>query len=137
MCDSGSRSPLPARVRPHWAALYMTLAGLGAASLVAELTVPLGVWRAATRWAFAALAFTTMVVWVRCEAVALEQTEWCGCASSTLTVRIVHSESFRSRRSSVPPRVPVHARSTDEAAHRKHGVLAKELQDAREWEVLQ
>ena len=85
MCDSGSRSPLPARVRPHWAALYMTLAGLGAASLVAELTAPLGVWRAATRWAFAALAFTTMVVWVRCEAVALEQIEWCGCASSTLT----------------------------------------------------
>ena len=91
MCDSGTVSTSVARARPHWAVLYLTLAGIGAAALVAELTVSPGVWRTVTCWAFAALAFTTMVVWVRCEAVALEQIEWCGCAG-TLTVRTTVSE---------------------------------------------
>ena len=119
MCDSGPVSPSAARIRPHWATLYMTLAGIALATLLAEIATPFGVWRTATRWAFAALAITTMVVWVRCEAIALEQLEWCGCASSTLTVRIVRSDSLTPTRSSGPPHAPVHTSSIDEAADRE------------------
>jgi hypothetical protein len=119
MCEPGAVSTSVARARPHWTTLYLTLAGIGLATLVAEITMPLGVWRTATRWVFAALAFTTMVVWVRCEAVALEQLEWCGCASSTLTVRIVHSESFTPTRPSAHRHAPVHAWSIDEVAPRE------------------
>ena len=63
---------------------------------------------------FATLAVATMMVWVRVEAVALDQAEWCSCASSTVTMRIVQSRLWPNRQPFVEDPIPSLAMTIDE-----------------------
>ena len=94
MCDRNAARSQASRIRPLWGALYVALVGVGTTSLVAELAVPAGFWRATVPAVFAACAFATMAVWIRHEAVALEQAEWCDCASSMVTMRVIPSRPW-------------------------------------------
>jgi hypothetical protein len=115
MCDRKAARSQASRIRPHWGALYVALAGVGTASLVAELAVPAGFWRATARAVFAAFAFATMAVWIRHEAVALEQAEWCDCASSMVTMRVIPSRPWAQVTPADGVPVPVVAVTTAEA----------------------
>ena len=97
MCDTKlARSPADG-TRPHWGALYLALGGNGLVWLAAEIAAPAGVWRVTARALFAALTISAMVVWVRHEASALDQADWCGCASSASAMRIISSRPWPAR----------------------------------------
>lgn len=88
MCD-GARA---AGVRsPHWGRLYAVaaLAGLG---LVLAHVVPLASGLAfVLRVGLLVAGFGAMASWLRANRVALDQAEWCACASRTVTVRVIRS----------------------------------------------
>src|SRR5262245_21927483 len=94
MCDPERLRSLAVRDTVHWGVLYVALAGVGTTWLAAEVVAPAGFWRAAARVVFATLAVATMTVWVRVEAVALDQADWCSCASALVTRRIVPSHPW-------------------------------------------
>lgn len=95
MCDPGAPRQSAATARPRWTALYLAVATSGAGGLLAEATLPAGLWRALARATFATVLFLAVGLWIRHEAVALEQAEWCGCASSTVTMRVIASQRPR------------------------------------------
>lgn len=115
MCDPEAAPSPAARVGPQWRGLYAAVAVTGVTALAFEVAAPAGLWRTAVRIAFAAVAFATMALWVRREAPALEQAEWCACAASTVTVRVI--PSARSRTPDAPvvdAPIPVVAGATTE-----------------------
>ena len=114
MCDPERVRSSAVRDDAHWGALYLALAAIGTTWLAAEVVAPTGFWRATARVVFATLAVATMMVWVRVEAVALDQAEWCSCASSTVTMRIVQSRPWPDRQPFVEDRIPSLAMTIDE-----------------------
>ena len=83
----GSKTPL----RPRWSRLYL-LAGLllGVLWLVQAL-VSASAERTALECGLILGGFGSMVQWTRRNRAALDHLDWCECASSRITVRVIHS----------------------------------------------
>ena len=92
MCgtNGGSRRS-ETRPRPSWSGLY-ALAGLmlGALFLVQALVAPDGE-RTALECGLVLGGFAAMVCWTRRNRAALDHLDWCDCAHSRTTVRVIPS----------------------------------------------
>ncbi|OLC12969.1 MAG: hypothetical protein AUH29_14635 [Candidatus Rokubacteria bacterium 13_1_40CM_69_27] len=94
--------------RPRWGRLYAILPLTVAAFALIEpsgLAPALGT---ALRGGMVGLAFGAMAWWVRANRAALDQLDWCACASSTITVRVIASR---------PPQRPKEAEEVAVALH--------------------
>ena len=92
MCDmNGGPRRSKTRPRPSWNGLY-ALAGvlLSALFLVQALVAPDGE-RTALQCALVLGGFAAMVRWTRRNRAALDHLDWCDCASSRTTVRVIPS----------------------------------------------
>ena len=91
MCDSALLAGR-AVTRPRWRVLYwavcLPLAMLGTVEVAAPHT-PV---RTLLRLALVLGAVAAMAVWVRANRAALDLQEWCACAASTITVRVIESQ---------------------------------------------
>jgi len=101
MCMSEQRpqgSKMPPR--PGWSGLY-ALAGLMLATLLlAQALVAAGVERTALQCGLVLGGFAAMVLRTRRNRAALDHLDWCDCASSRVTVRVIPSsrgETARTR----------------------------------------
>lgn len=92
MCDVTARSGgSRATPRPRWASLY-GLAALTLAALAAvEVVVAPGAAQTALRCGVALCGFAAMAGWARSNRVELDQQDWCECAASTITMRVIPS----------------------------------------------
>ncbi len=100
MCDTEQTPETSAG--PQWGRLYAILPLAVGAFLLVEASVPVPGLRAVLRYAIAGGAWGAIVWWVRANRTALDQLEWCACASRTLRVRVVISEPRKSRRRWAP-----------------------------------
>ena len=102
MCDSTLLAE-GAGTRPRWRVLYgvvcLPLAMLG----LVDVAAPPAPVRTLLRLTLVLGAFAAMAVWVRANRTALDLHEWCACAASTVTVRVIESP-----RPSAPPRSARH-----------------------------
>ena len=90
MCDPRSHTPPPA-ARPCWGLLYGgVLAPLIALGAV-EVAAPPNPARTALRYLLALGAMAGMAAWLRGSRPALDLAQWCACAASTVTVRVIES----------------------------------------------
>ena len=98
------------------------LGGVSASGVAVELAMPLGPWRTAARAMLAAIALMAMKLWIRHEAVALDQVDWCACASAAVTTRVILSRPWpiESPTSAVPSGV-----MTDADAATSHARFAE------------
>jgi hypothetical protein len=87
MCETTSR----AMGRPRWGWLYGAtfppLAGL----VVVEALGPANLLRTVLRYALALAVLAGMAVWIRANRAAFDLQNWCECAASTVTVRVIES----------------------------------------------
>jgi hypothetical protein len=85
------------RARPRWGLLYaipaLTAAGFFAVASAEPVSTPNTLLVAA----LTGLAFGAMAWWVRANRAALDQAEWCACASSTISVRVISSTATDAR----------------------------------------
>lgn len=80
---------LPTRVR--WGRLYAVVLGTCAATTALALAAPPAPWRvAATVFVFIA-AGIGMMQYLATQRVALDLSDWCDCATSTVTIRLAHA----------------------------------------------
>jgi hypothetical protein len=87
MCQTTSR----AIGRPRWGWLYgATLLPLAALAVV-EMTIPPNLLRTVLRYTLALTALAGMALWLRLQRAALDLQDWCECAASTITVRVIQS----------------------------------------------
>jgi len=85
---SGSTTP----PRPGWRGLY-ALAGLMlCALLLVQVLVAVGVERTVLQRGLVFGGFTAMVQWTRRNRAALDHLDWCPCASSRVTMRVIPSD---------------------------------------------
>lgn len=90
MCDPRSHAPRPA-VRPYWGRLYgVTLVPLIALGGV-EVAAPSEPARTALRYLLSLGVMIGMAAWLRAGRPAIDLAQWCACASSTVTVRVIES----------------------------------------------
>ena len=68
----------------------VTAVMFGLLGAVEVVTAPSAV-RTALRCVIVLGGFAAMAVWVRFNRVALDQQEWCTCAATTITVRVIQS----------------------------------------------
>ena len=84
--------------RPRWRVLYgavcLPLAMLG----IVEVAAPPAPVRTLLRLALVLGTVAAMAVWLRANRAALDLQDWCACAASTITVRVIESQ-----RPSAPP----------------------------------
>lgn len=89
MCDASR--PRERSSSPRWISLYavvlLTVAAAGIADVIAPapLAHPLF-------YAVAGAGWVGVMWWIRANRTALEQAEWCACASETITMRVITSE---------------------------------------------
>jgi len=98
MCDS-TRLAEGAGTRPRWRVLYGVVCPPLAMLGIVEVAAPPAPLRTLLRLALVLGAVAAMAVWVRANRAALDLQEWCACAASTVTVRVIESP-----RPSAPPR---------------------------------
>ncbi len=101
MCDDARAAGVRS---PHWGRLYAVaaLAGLG---LVVVHVVPLASGLAfVLRAGLLVAGFGAMAWWLRANRVALDQVEWCTCASRTVAARVVRSTPAVARAGRKRPR---------------------------------
>ena len=85
--SKGSKTP----PRPSWKGLY-ALAGLMlAALLLAQALVATGPERTGLQCVLVLGGFGAMVQWTRRNRAALDHLDWCDCASSRVTLRVIPS----------------------------------------------
>ena len=111
MCDTRVR---PARARktpqPRWTLLYgLAFSTLGAVAAVGVIPLP-GAWQAALRSGLGIGGFAAMAMWVRLNRAALDLQDWCECAGSKITVRVIPSDRPE------PERVEVKEEALEEVA---------------------
>src|SRR5215467_9257476 len=105
MCPPGHLAKRDTAIdRPRWTALYGIVA-FGLAALAVTEIAAAAVVRPALESVVGAVAFVAIVLWVRGNRAALDQQEWCECATETLTVRVIPSRRPERLLPAVP-RVP-------------------------------
>ena len=92
MCDAndrveGSKTP----PRPRWSRLYLRAGLMLGVLLLVQALVPAGAERTALECGLVLGGFGSMVQWTRRNRAALDHLDWCECASSRITVRVIHS----------------------------------------------
>lgn len=98
MCDSTLLAE-GAVTRPRWRVLYGVVCPPLAMLGIVEVAAPPAPLRTLLRLALVVGTVAAMAVWVRANRAALDLQEWCACAASTVTVRVIESP-----RPSAPPR---------------------------------
>jgi hypothetical protein len=98
MCDSTLLAGR-AITRPRWRVLYAVVCPPLAMLGVVEVAAPSTPVRTLLRLALVVGAVAAMAVWVRANRAALDLQDWCKCAASTITVRVIES-----RRPAASPR---------------------------------
>ncbi|MGH2670018.1 MAG: hypothetical protein ACRDH5_13055 [bacterium] len=77
--------------RPRWGVLY----GMGAVTLAALTAIEVrgvpGVLQTLLRCTLALATFAAMALWVRFNRAALDLQNWCECAASKITVRVIQA----------------------------------------------
>jgi hypothetical protein len=90
MCDLSSHASRPAG-QPRWGLLY----GVAFPPLLALTTVealaPTAAARTALRYVLALAVIAGMAVWLRASRHNLDLAQWCECASTTVSVRVIES----------------------------------------------
>jgi hypothetical protein len=84
--------------RPRWGWLYGTVLPPLAGLAVVEAAGPPNLIRTVLRSVLALTVLVGMALWVRANRAAFDLQEWCDCAASTITVRVVES-----RRAAIEP----------------------------------
>lgn len=97
MCET----PAPSAPRPRWTRLYVLPPLLVAALVLVERSVSATAPRIVLEFALTGGAWWAMAAWVRANRIAIDQADWCACASHAITVRVIQS----------PVRAPAPARS--------------------------
>jgi hypothetical protein len=77
--------------RPRWGRLYAILPPTVAAFALIDRSGLAPALRIALGGGMAGVAFGAMAWWVRANRAALDQVDWCACARSTITVRVIAS----------------------------------------------
>ena|SRR2546425_9626928 len=92
MCDVTVQSGLAQRTsRPRWGLLYGLMALMIAALAAAEVVVTPGRAQTVLQCALALGGFSAMALWARLNRRALDQEDWCECAASKVSVRVIGS----------------------------------------------
>jgi hypothetical protein len=92
MCDANDRvegsntSP-----RPRWSMLYLRAGLMLGVLLIVQALVSAGAERTALECGLVLGGFGSMVQWTRRNRAALDHLDWCDCASSRMTVRVIRS----------------------------------------------
>lgn len=77
--------------RPRWRVLYGVVCPSLAMLGIVEMASPPAPVRTVLRLALVLGGFAAMAVWVRANHAALDLQDWCACAASTITVRVIES----------------------------------------------
>lgn len=110
MCDVATRSRrVETAPRPHWGQLYGLLLVTMATFGVTEVVAPSGL-RTALRCCLSLAAFGVMALWVRRNRAAFDLQEWCDCAPTKTTMRVIPSHR---RELTIARRPPVVAPSPE------------------------
>ncbi len=91
MCDS---TLLAGRgvTRPRWRVLYGVVCPPLAMLGIVDVAAPPAPVRTLLRLALILVAVAAMTAWVRANRAALDLQDWCACAASTITVRVIESQ---------------------------------------------
>src|SRR5262245_2309594 len=96
MCDTRERSQaLTTMARPSWWGLYARAALMLTALLSVQVLVTSGTELIVLECALVMVGFVAMGQWARRNRAELDHLEWCDCASSRVTVRVIHSRRGR------------------------------------------
>jgi hypothetical protein len=104
----GRRAAPRGTSRPRWNRLYAPMVAAIIALAIVEV-IPLGdASKTALRLVIAVGTFLALRAWVRRNLAALDQEDWCACASATVSVRVVPS------RGAVPAAIEAPGATRDE-----------------------
>ena len=96
MCDTTERPDRSkTATRPSWRGLYARAGLMLAALLVVQIVVTKGPELIGLQCALVVGGFVAMGRWARLNRAELEHLEWCECASSRVTVRVIASHRRR------------------------------------------
>ena len=96
MCDiRRTRATSP---RPQWGRLYAILPLTVGAFVLVQFSAAMPTVRVLLRYGIAGAAWGAIGWWVRANRVALDQLEWCDCASRAVTRRVIESRAAYSSR---------------------------------------
>ena len=102
MCDVNYRvEGSKTSPRPRWGRLYLIAGLMLGVLLVVQRLVPAGAERTALQSGLVLAGFAAMMQWARRNRAALDHLDWCDCASSRVTMRVIPSgraEPARTRR---------------------------------------
>lgn len=102
MCDASGAAA--ASRRPRWGRLYAIFPIAVAAFATVELETPASVVRTLLDCIAGTGVWVAIAWWVRANRAALDQLDWCACASARVTMRVIPSEPRqRPRRVIVEP----------------------------------
>jgi len=88
--------------RPAWGWLYGAVLPPLAGLAIVEATSPPNVLRTVLRSVLAMTVLIGMALWVRANRAAFDLQDWCECAASTVTVRVVESRRPEAARAPAP-----------------------------------
>ena len=92
MCEAhASSKSSPAIGRVRWGVLYGVVLPQLAALAVIELAGPPGAAETVLDWVLGLGSFAAMALWIRASRTALDLQNWCECAGSSVTVRVIES----------------------------------------------
>lgn len=94
MCETRRR----ASTRLRWGTLYLRLLVAGVIGALIATSPLSSAARTALGVAVTLGASVSALAWLRANAGALDQTDWCACASRSMTVRVIASTPRRRRR---------------------------------------
>jgi len=83
--------------RPRWLRLYALAALMLGALLLTQALITAGTERTLLQCGLVLGGFATMLRWARRNRAALDHLDWCDCASSRVTMRVIPSAAGESR----------------------------------------
>ena len=113
MCDTHERSQESTAARPPWWSLYARAGLMLTALLAAQALLRSGTELTVLECALVVTGFVLMARWARRNRAALDRLEWCDCASSRVTMRVIPSR--RGRFANVEAAEPAPARDVEPA----------------------
>ena len=93
MCDMRRASPTP-----RWGAIYGWLLVSFVFAAVVRVAASAS-WRGVASWGIGVVAVTGVARWIRWNRVALDQSEWCACASASVRIRTIPAAREQDQRS--------------------------------------